>query len=114
MSDKQKRASRHIRLKNPPPIVLTARDKEIIKLVNDFRVIRQEQIEKLLFPSKNTAQKRLWLLWQNGFLKREFLPVFGGVPNSPILYLVDREGVDLLQTEFGYERQQLRWFTTTP
>jgi hypothetical protein len=116
MSDKsgQKRASRYIRLSPPPPIVLTTRDKQTVKLVNDFRVIRQEHIEKLLFPSKNTAQKRLWLLWQNGFLKRDFLPVFGGVQNSPILYLVDRQGVDLLQTEFEYERHQLRWFTETP
>jgi hypothetical protein len=109
----RKRASRYIRLNPPPPIVLTARDKEVVRLVNDYRVIRQEHIEKLLFPSKNTAQKRLWLLWQNSFLKREFLPVFGGVQNSPILYLLDREGVDLLQTEFGYERHQLRWFADT-
>ena len=71
----RKRASRYIRLNPPPPIVLTARDKEVVRLVNDYRVIRQEHIEKLLFHSKyakSRAQKRLWLLWQNRFLKREF------------------------------------------
>src|SRR5262245_57050669 len=61
MTDKstQKRASRYIRLTPPPSIALTARDKQVVRLVNDYRVIRQEHIEKLLFPSKNTAQKRL-------------------------------------------------------
>jgi hypothetical protein len=93
------------------------RDKEIVRIVNDYRVIRQEHIEKLLFhskSSKNTAQKRLWLLWQNGFLKREFLPVLGGIQNSPILYLVDTQGVDLLQTEFGYTKQDLRYTPHSP
>jgi hypothetical protein len=48
-------------------------------------------------------------LWQHGFLKRQFLPVLGGIQNSPILYLIDKNGVELLQFEFGYTKDDLRW-----
>ena len=103
------RASRHKRLSNPPPMRLTDRDRRVIKVVNDYRIIRQDQIQRLLFPSKNTAQNRLWRLWQHGFLKRQFLPVLGGVQTSPILYLVDRRGAELLERDFGYPKDSLRY-----
>ena len=105
----RKRASRHKRLPNPPRMRLTDRDKQAIKAVNDFRVMRQDQVQRLLFPSRNTAQVRLWLLWQHGYVKREFLPVVGGVQTSPILYVLDKRGADLLQSEFGYDNESLRW-----
>ncbi len=104
-----KRASRYKRLSKPPSMNLTDRDKEVVKTINDFRVMRQDHIQRLFFPSKNTAQVRLWKLWQHGFLKREFLPVLGGIQNSPILYLVDKQGVDFLQTELEYRKEDLRW-----
>jgi hypothetical protein len=88
---------------------LTERDKRIVKAVNDFRIMRQDQVERLHFTSATRAQKRLWLLWQHSFLKRQFLPVLGGVQNSPILYLVDRPGVKLLQREFDYTKDDLRY-----
>lgn len=93
---------------------LTNRDKQVVKAVNDFRVMRQDQVQRLLFPSKNTAQIRLWNLWQHGFLKREFLLTWGGVQNSPVLYLIDKLGVDLLQSEFEYEKDSLRWSARRP
>ncbi len=77
--------------------------------VNDFRVMRQDQVQRLFFPSRNTAQVRLRLLWEHKYLKREFLPVIGGIQTSPILYTVDKRGAELLQSEFGYEDKDLRW-----
>ena len=88
---------------------LTERDKQVVKAVNDFRIMRQDQVQRLFFPSRNTAQVRLWLLWAHGYLKRAFLPVIGGIQNSPILYLVDKRGVGLLRYEYGYEATSLRW-----
>lgn len=105
----RKRASRHKRLEKPRSMRLTERDRQAIKAVNDYRIMRQDQVQRLLFPSKNTAQVRLWLLWQHGFLRREFLPVLGGIQNSPILYRIDRRGAELLQREFGYDKDSLRW-----
>lgn len=106
---KTKRASRYKRLLNPRPIRLTQRDRHVIKAVNDYRVMRQDQVQRLLFPSKNTAQVRLWLLWQHQFLKRDFLPVLGGIQSSPLLYLIDKRGVKLLQRELNYDNEMLRW-----
>ncbi len=105
----RKRASRRIRPDTPRPMRLTRRDKQVIQVVNDFRVLRQDQIQRLLFPSRNTAQVRLQLLWQQGYLKREFLPVIGGLQTSPILYVLDKRGVELLQHELGYDKASLRW-----
>lgn len=105
----RKRASRHKRLPNPPPMRLMQRDKAVVKSVNDYRVMRQDQIQRLHFPSKNTAQFRLQKLWQHQFLKRSFLPVLGGVQNSTILYQVGKRGAELLRNEFGYASDALRY-----
>ena len=104
----RKRASRHKRLVHPPRIHLTERDGQVIKAVNDFRVMRQDQVQRLFFPSRNTAQARLWLLWQHRYLRREFLPVVGGIQTSPVLYVLDKRGAELLQNEFGYDSESLR------
>ena len=81
----------------------------MIKAVNDFRVMRQEQVQRLLFPSKNTAQDRLRRLWEHAYIKREWLPSIGGIQTTSVLYLLDRRGVELLRREFGYDNTQLRW-----
>lgn len=88
---------------------MTPRDKLLIKAVNDYRIMRQDQVQRLLFPSQNTAQVRLQLLWQHAFLEREFLPVLGGIQTSPILYRIDKKGVALLKRDFGYGKQELRY-----
>lgn len=85
-----------------------SRDKQLVKAVNDFRIMRQDQLQQLFFPSKNTAQKRLQLLWQHSFLQRDFLLVKGGIQNSQIVYMIDKRGIELLRREFGYTDEQLR------
>lgn len=93
---------------------LTDRDKGVVRAVNDYRVMRQDQIQRLVFPSKTTAQRRLWRLWQHRFLKRSHLLVLGGVQNSPTLYRVDKRGAELLKAEFGYDKESLRWSGNKP
>lgn len=93
---------------------LTARDKAVIKAANDYRILRQEQIQRLFFPSKNTAQVRLQLLWQHGYLKRYFFLVMNGYFHSPTLYTIDAKGVELLQREYGYTSDELRIIRNEP
>jgi hypothetical protein len=86
---------------------LTERDRQIIEAVYLHRVLRQDQVQALFFGSKSAAQRRLALLYHHGYLARQFLPVRGGIMNSPILYLLDRRGAELLRAEYGYE--EVRW-----
>ncbi len=77
-------------------------------MLDTFRM-RQDQVQRLFFPSRNTAQVRLWLLWQHRYLKRAFLPVVGGIQTSPVMYVLDKRGAELLQNEFEYDSESLRW-----
>lgn len=115
MNDEQKTAQtlvprrrrRGQRTIQPPAMRLTQRDKQIVEAVKLFRVLRQDQIQALFFGSKTATQRRLALLYDHGFLERQFLPVRGGILNSPILYLLDKRGAEMLRAEFGYD--DLNW-----
>lgn len=89
------------RVKHPRPMRLTDRDKAIIHAVYQYRVLQQNQIEQLFFRWKSAAQRVLFRLYQHGFLDRRFLPTLYG--SSPTMYVLDKRGVELLRTEFGYE-----------
>jgi hypothetical protein len=108
MTDRErKRIRRDERPDNPPKMRLTERDKWIVEAVYQYRVLMQRQIEQLFFGHKTSAQRRLSLLYQHGYLERQFLPVRGGIMNSPILYLLDKRGAELLAAEFGHN--DIRW-----
>jgi hypothetical protein len=107
----RKRRKRDERQTTPSPMKLTTRDKEVVRAVHEYRVLRQDQIEALLFPHKASAQRRLVKLYDYGFLERHFLPTRGGLMNSPILYSLDKRGIELLRAEFGYE--DLNWYPSS-
>lgn len=92
-----------------PPMQLTPRDGEIIKIVNDCRIMRGEHIEALFFTSRSAAQYRLQRLFQHEFLDRHFLSVVSGGPaSSPALYTLGKRGAALLATTYGYDRGEIR------
>jgi predicted DNA-binding transcriptional regulator len=93
----QRRLQRNRRSPSPPPMRLTGRDVDILQALADYRVLRQDQIQVLFFGSKSTAQYRLSHLFQHGFLKRHFLPVYAGW--SPTLYTLDKAGVSVLREQ---------------
>ena len=73
------RLPRFQRASKPPRMVLTARDREIVKAVCCFRVLTLSQIETLLFPpdkgqdhptKTSRCRLRLKLLYHHGFLAR--------------------------------------------
>src|SRR5258706_7732982 len=97
----KQRQRRDARAAKPRPMRLTKRDIEIILAVYLFRVLRQDQLEKLFFKSKNTCQRVLARLFHHGFLQRLFWPVVAGTP--PTLYVIDKKGMALLTTQLGYD-----------
>jgi hypothetical protein len=106
MSEKKRRRDR--RSETPKRMQLTGRDMDIIEGVHLFRVLRQDQVQRLYFGSRNKsgAQRRLERLYDNGFLERRFLPVMTG--RSPTLYVLDRKGAELLRAQRGYD--ELAWY----
>jgi len=49
----------HRRVADPPPMQLTQRDRQVIQAIHQYRFLRRDQIQALLFPSRNTANRRL-------------------------------------------------------
>src|SRR5690606_39200570 len=102
-----KRRRRDRRDPQPPRMVLTERDVDIVEAVYDCRVLRQDQLTRFFFSSKQAAQRRLALLFHHGYLNREFLPVRTGFMSSPVLYRLGRRGEELLRAARGLE--DARW-----
>lgn len=84
-------------------MTLTDRDKLLIRDVHEYRVLRTDQIQPLHFGSRQTAQDRLSKLYHNGYLERRAIPVIGGAASSPILYILDERGAEVLRSEFGID-----------
>ena len=88
---------------------LTRRDVDVLVAVQRHRVLRRDQIVRLLFPSKNTANERLKRLYQHRFLQRRWLAVEYGQGMGQALYLLDARGADLVAQSLGIDREGLRW-----
>ena len=54
---------------------LTQRDLKVIELVEDYHLLTTSQIQKLLYPTLQKAQTRLYRIWKSGLLKRFPYPV---------------------------------------
>lgn len=102
--NEEKKRRRDQRKENPAPMRLTERDIDIVEAIYQHRVMRQDQIQYLLFGRKNKsgAQRRLEHLFDHGYLERVFLPVHMGEGRSPTLYVLDRAGADLLRERRDY------------
>ena len=83
-------------IENYKPIILTKRDKELLKVIGEYRMLSTFQVAQLLFPSVNRARKRLFQLWQHGYLKRYTLPMRLGEGSSQYIYSLSRISTNLL------------------
>jgi hypothetical protein len=88
---------------------LTQRDRQVIHTIYEHRFLRRDQIQALLFPSRNTANRRLQHLYQHGFLKRLLPPVRLGEGRPQAIYALDERGADLIAAKDGVAREQVRW-----
>ena len=102
-----KRLPTHRRVKNPPPMQLTDRDRQVIEIVHTYRFLRQDQIQALVFRSKWSAQYRLVRLYQHRYLNRLFTAVFFG--RGRTIYCLDKRGAELLAEEPTISKADLRW-----
>lgn len=105
----KRRYRRDERPTNPAPMVLTDRDKAIVRAVYEYRVLKQQQIADLFFGTEAAASRVLLRLYHHRYLDRRLLPVVYG--KSPNLYVLDRRGADLLRAEEGLE--DLVWYPSS-
>jgi hypothetical protein len=91
-------------------MVLTQRDKEILRQVYLFRLMTREQIERLLFPpdqgqdhptKTSRCRKRLKLLYQHGYLERFPVPSRAGLWAWQPVYRLGTKGADLVAKDLG-------------
>ena len=54
---------------------LTQRDLKVVEQVEDYHLLTTSQIQKLLYPSMQKAQTRLYRIWKSGLVKRFPYPV---------------------------------------
>lgn len=111
MDEARKRLPRQRRvpIEERPPMALTDRDREVVKGVNDHRVLLTEQIQALYFGSRSTTQSRLARLYQHEYLERHFPTIYGDAPASTqAIYTIGKRGAQLLVDTYGYDRSDLR------
>ncbi len=99
----RQRARRDMRNSAPTPMRLTERDLEVLQAVYAYDVLTTQQLQTLFFPSAHTAYARLSLLYHHGLLERRFLGLYADKMNSPILYVLDKRGAEVLQGQRGSE-----------
>jgi hypothetical protein len=104
------RSPRFSRIPNPPKIDLTARDREIIRLVHHHRFLRSEHITALTTGSEQSVIRRLCALFHHGYLTRPRaqLEYFGRPGSRKFVYGLGNRGAKLLKEE-GVHLGHLRW-----
>jgi hypothetical protein len=90
---------------------LTARDIRIIRRVYEMRFLTREQVQKLEFAPSTASycKRRLTLLFHNGYLDRQFIPLPGSFGSSRALYCLAQKGARLLAHELAVDLADLDW-----
>jgi len=106
----QKRLPKYKRAKTPVPLRLQERDKEIIKLVWEYRFLQADHISLLLGSNRKSILRRLQKLYHNRYLQRIYFPIvlFQGGSEKPI-YALDRKGAEILTEDLGIPPEKLDW-----
>lgn len=109
---------RRARSEHLPGFSLTQRDIAIVQAVWEYRALTAEHIETLFFPqsvvqgkkqTNSNCQTRLRQLYHRGLLLRTEQPMAIGEPRKPLVYWLDRAGVELLATTQGIEFAEVGW-----
>jgi len=82
-----------------PALVLQERDRAIIRVVADYRVISSEEIQALMSGSGQSILRRLQKLYHGGFLDRPKHQTLQ--PNRKIVYALGHRGAHLLAGATG-------------
>jgi len=106
------RLPRYRKAKTPPPMRLTDRDKRIVEAVYQLRFLTRDQIKKLEFEkgSMTACQRRLSLLYHNGYLSAVHKLVPTGYGSSKRAYCLSKKGAALISHLYGEkEARQIKW-----
>lgn len=106
-SNPKPRRQRSRRSENPRAMRETERDRVILQLVYDYRILSQRQLEQLLGKARSTMQQSLVRLYDHRYLERIPVPIVE-IGSSPYLYILDKQGIETLQ------RQGIEDFTGVP
>ena len=85
------------------------RDVRLVVSVHQHRILRRDQLQRLHFPSKNTANARLRRLHAHGYLARRRLPVEDGQGSSQYLYMLASRGAQLVADRLGVDLAEIGW-----
>lgn len=100
-------------------MILTERDREIIRQVYLYRLMTREQIERLLFPpdqgqdhptKTSIARRRLKLLYQNGYLERILTPIRPALWATRPVYRLAEQGAETVAAELGIAPKKLAYW----
>ncbi|MEU7140428.1 replication-relaxation family protein [Nocardia sp. NPDC046473] len=86
-------------------LCLTERDRWILRMCHEHRVLTTGQLATLAFPSENVARRRLALLYRYGVLDR-FRPL-RATGSSPAHWVLAPAGATVLAAEAGIEVREL-------
>ena len=117
-----------------PAFRLTERDRELLKIIYDYRFITAPMLQDLVTPvdltdkqqqalhklnaekkakattpghrTKREILRRLHLLYHNGYVQRRKLSDW-----DPIVYSLGNLGADELVTQYGFDRREIEWTT---
>lgn len=107
-----KRRPRHQRVEGDdlPEFRLTEHDAQILKAVNDCRVLLTRQVEMMFYSSPTTCYKRLAKLFHHGYLERHFITQVAKAPAaSPIVYTITKLAASVLAATYQYTPDQFRY-----
>ena len=93
------------------PIELTPRDKEILRVVARFRLIRSSQLMPLVSGSPAQILRRLQALYHHGWLDRPRcqIDLYHRGGSQPIAYGLGSKGAALMRREFDIPFGRMSW-----
>ncbi len=106
-----------------PRFRLTERDRQIIMVVYQYRILTTNQVEALFFtPTQDKAKSlynsrcrlRLQALYHAGYLKRDEQPQKMSEGRKPLLYSLDVEGAKLIAQMLDVPVADLEWRRKAP
>src|SRR5690349_2937222 len=105
------RLPRFKRISTVATMQLTERDRQIIRLVQQHRVLRSSHIVSLTGDSSQQLLRRLKLLYHHGYLERPRCQIdyFHRPGSRHIIYGLGNKGGSLLMRELGLGFREISW-----
>ena len=104
------RRPRFHRANQVPPIMLTERDREVIRRVFEHRFLRSTHLATLLPGSRQQLLRRLQLLYHHGYLDRPQAQLdYYRHGSRPMVYGLGNHGMHFLEREDGVPSRKLDW-----